>query len=663
MASWFVSGRPALMAALENVCRQIDDEMEAEVNCNYKDAAIDERPNPVTHDASVQTDEPDIPSPEHLKRAYIKLQRKYEALDKQFKTAKDAIATAKSERSGWRRYAEQLERSISHAQNIHGIEIAVLPLPGTVNHEPPDALKEQSAVRGSSVQSADENLAEHSLLPSTVPGTSQTHSDQPVSQTHDSTASTQDGSEQGTHTDLPPLPKDSNVAPVTIKQEISSDTPVFVSEKILRKRRRTEEAQATARAIKPEPSESGSSPLVSLHHCSFVPQESFDLDATAQVVDTPRKRRQLQIIHEPTQPERVPPMAPPPVAAASASPRVPEETRTPRQPYLSSFSSALTPVDVNRRPQRSAPAASTEKRMKKGLSDGIGSLAEDSGGYRPDGRDRAQMPEASKGRLDSLLNSPSPAQQSASILRPIRRAKDTQGLPNDELGIPKPRALPFDQSGRATPKRPSDVRTPQSARTPLAETTNNSVLRNRQPPKGSLRTKKVAELQLDDFRINPKSNEGLDYAFSDVVRNKDERACLQGCVADDCCGPQFRGLAQAERPKEPLTGLQRQEEQKLLEEYLGDDAWKIGQMGPEERLKTWIEAKARQLSNRIGTHKARFARVRSPPGFWETDFPTTQERDHEKVEAQRRERQKVEERRREAMRPGGVWVFRDELAK
>ncbi|KAI6784157.1 uncharacterized protein J7T54_004703 [Emericellopsis cladophorae] len=592
-----------------------------QVNCNYKDATIDARPDLVTHDASVQTDEPDLASPEHLKRSYIKLQRKYEALDKQFRTAKDAIATAKSERSGWRRYAEQLERSIYHAQNAHGIEIAVLPLPGTVNHERSDAPKEKSAVRGSSVQSADQNLDEHSLLPSTVPGTSpQSHSDQAVSQTHDSTASTQDGSEQDIHTDLPRLPEDSNVAPVTIKQEISSDTPVFVAEKVLRKRSRMEEAQPIAHAIKSEPSESGSSPLVSLHHCSFVPQESFDLDATAQLVDTPRKRRHLRII-------------------------------------------PLTPVDVNRRMQKSDPAASTEKRMKKGLSDGIGSLAEDSGGYRPDGRDRAQMPEAIKGRLDSLLNSPSPAPQSASILRPIRRAKDIQGLPNDELGIPKPRALPFDQSGRATPKRPSDVLTPQSTRTPLAETTNNSILHNRQRPKGSLRTKKVADLQLDDFRINPKSNEGLDYAFSDVVRNKDERACLQGCVADDCCGPQFRGLARAERPKEPLTGLQRQEEQKLLEEYLGDDAWKIGQMGPEERLKTWIEAKARELSNRIGTHKARFTRVRSPPGFWETDFPTTQQREDEKAEAQRRERHKVEERRREAMRPGGVWVFRDELAK
>jgi hypothetical protein len=109
-----------------------------------------------------------------------------------------------------------------------------------------------------------------------------------------------------------------------------------------------------------------------------------------------------------------------------------------------------------------------------------------------------------------------------------------------------------------------------------------------------------------------------------------------------------------------LTAAQRQEEQKLLEEYLGDFAYRLGTMGKKERDELWVEAKTQELANRYGTHRFHYSRMRSPPGFWNADFPNTQELEQERSEAAQRERQTVRDRHREAMRPGGRWLFRDE---
>lgn len=50
----------------------------------------------------------------------------------------------------------------------------------------------------------------------------------------------------------------------------------------------------------------------------------------------------------------------------------------------------------------------------------------------------------------------------------------------------------------------------------------------------------------------------------------------------------------------------------------------------------------------------------SPPGFWRTDFPSTQEDEADRTAGRRMEAEMIQERYREAMRPGGRWRFRDE---
>ncbi|PHH88013.1 hypothetical protein CDD83_8119 [Cordyceps sp. RAO-2017] len=175
-----------------------------------------------------------------------------------------------------------------------------------------------------------------------------------------------------------------------------------------------------------------------------------------------------------------------------------------------------------------------------------------------------------------------------------------------------------------------------------------------------MRGRPLSELQLDDFKINPVANDGHDFAFAEVVRDKGERACLPGCTDPHCCGKQFKGLAAAERPDAPLTPAQRLEEQRLLEWYLGDDAYRLAGMGRDERAELWVEARAQELANKYGRHRHRFSRMQSPPGFWNADFPSTQELRADREEAARRERKAVAERYREASRAGGRWIFRDE---
>jgi hypothetical protein len=170
----------------------------------------------------------------------------------------------------------------------------------------------------------------------------------------------------------------------------------------------------------------------------------------------------------------------------------------------------------------------------------------------------------------------------------------------------------------------------------------------------------LANLGRDEFKINPDFNNGEDYAFTEVVRGRAERADLPGCTDPDCCGKHFRAMAQAERQAAGSSLIHRPADIKLLEDYLGDLQYKLGSMTRQEKEELWLEAKTRDLANKHGKHRHRFSRRQSPPGFWNADFPTTQESQEERDEEARRERALIEERYKDAMRGGGKWLFRDE---
>lgn len=175
-----------------------------------------------------------------------------------------------------------------------------------------------------------------------------------------------------------------------------------------------------------------------------------------------------------------------------------------------------------------------------------------------------------------------------------------------------------------------------------------------------LRNTPLASLKLEDFKINPKFNNGHNFAFTEVVRNRDERAEIPGCVDPQCCGKHFRAMAQSELEAAGPSLIHRAADITLLEDYLGDQVYKLGSMSRQEKEELWLEAKTRELANKHGKHRHRFTRRQSPPGFWNADFPSTQENQADRAEAEKREKRMLEERYREATRDGGRWLFRDE---
>jgi hypothetical protein len=184
---------------------------------------------------------------------------------------------------------------------------------------------------------------------------------------------------------------------------------------------------------------------------------------------------------------------------------------------------------------------------------------------------------------------------------------------------------------------------------------------NEFPEKVPLRARPPRMLTIQDFKVNPKYNQGYNYAFTEVVRNQADRRCLQGCTRPECCGPKFRALAAASRnPFEPLTASQEDSDMCTLQEFMGDNAHKLRNMTKDERDEIWLQAKTRELANKYGKHRHAYERRQSPPGFWRADFPTTQEERDDRQMADERERDVIEHRYREAMRPGGAYIFRDE---
>jgi hypothetical protein len=180
------------------------------------------------------------------------------------------------------------------------------------------------------------------------------------------------------------------------------------------------------------------------------------------------------------------------------------------------------------------------------------------------------------------------------------------------------------------------------------------------PRNQPLRTRPVNELTLQDFKVNPKYNQGYGYAFREVVRNQADRRCLPGCTKSECCGAKFRVLAEAARDlKKDPTASQEEADERLLEEFLGDNSYKLRNMTKAERDETLMRALTRDLANNIGKHRHAFERRQSPPGFWRSDFPNTQEQLQDRAKAEQLEREQICHRYEEAMRRG-AYIFRDE---
>ncbi|KAI1751691.1 DNA repair protein endonuclease SAE2/CtIP C-terminus-domain-containing protein [Xylaria castorea] len=473
---------------------------------------------------------------------------------------------------------------------------------------------------------------------------------------------------------LPPLPpyREFTDGELRIKPEPSSDTPVVVLERCVRKRKNADGDESGILASSRVKTEHSPELQSTDKRRRFAPEESMDFDTEYRTVETPRKHARYQQVHNMRIDDDIG------VQGRAHDTRITylvddikHNSRTStndisstdlaavdRAELQKNTSPALQPLNNNQVLKPRLNLASGSRNRKSSIRPrGIASLAEDS--YQNENMNTSDMSKVNA--LEQLLNTPSPARGDMAA-RSSYPAEDEQSS-NVYLQLPKRRELPFGKGGRKSSSSTPEETPNDSSHKPASPSLNQDhdkatpINRAERGKTGvpTLRQTPKARLRLDDFKINPHVNEGYDYAFTDVVRRKDDRACLQGCVKENCCGYKFRSLAHAYR-----AGTRPSEFQSLLESYLGDDCHRLSSMSEAEKETLWVEAKIRELANANGKHRHRYPRMSTPPGFWRADFPSTQEGEEYSEEAAKLEREVIDERYREAMRPGGLWVFRDE---
>lgn len=409
--------------------------------------------------------------------------------------------------------------------------------------------------------------------------------------------------------ELPPQPKrDAPAEPrkgAVVKHEPSSDGPVFVSERSVKKRRLPDEGAVSSTPARRLKTEDTSSDLVigdAVHHS---PQESIDLDESGRPeMPTPKKLRSL----------------PPALDDTTAED---DKTHSDDFPPSQGVPFGFKPLD-----KLLDVPISARKRQKPLLPLPLARQG-DKGADRRGGRERG--------------NSISHHQPSLKSLKP-----NTPDAPTLKVSRP--------QQSSHTPTRVRMGKT-SAARPALGMWQPNKPNGGR----GPIRNLALHDLRLDDFKPNPKTTDGVFHAYNDVVRGKAERASLAGCTDRNCPGGKdWRGMAVAELKLAGPSLIGKVDSARLMEQFLGDDCYKLGLMTRAEKESVWVDARTWETANKYGRCRHRFPRPPTPEQYWSTDFPSTQDRARDKAEGERTERLMIEQRYREAMRDGGRWLFRDE---
>ncbi|KAL8925901.1 MAG: hypothetical protein Q9208_003214 [Pyrenodesmia sp. 3 TL-2023] len=270
-------------------------------------------------------------------------------------------------------------------------------------------------------------------------------------------------------------------------------------------------------------------------------------------------------------------------------------------------------------------------------------------------------------RLDQLLARPSPDRprlspdnintgRTPTTNSTTKAIAVGQGTPSTST---KPRPLPSSSEAPITPQTSTTYISPFFKPSTISKSLHSA---DNTPP---LRSRRLSHLSLSDFKINPAQNQGFAHSFKETVRSREQRKCLPGCTRLECCGTMFRKMAETGlfRPYH-TSGLfassQEDEDQKMMEDFLGDQAYKLRKMSKEDKAEVLLKAKTMILADHFGKHREVYAREPSPVGYWDVDMPNSQEAAEQKRMAEIRTRQKVEERYNAAMKKDGEWKFRDE---
>jgi hypothetical protein len=486
----------------------------------------------------------------------------------------------------------------------------------------------------------------------------------------------------------------------TIKDE-SPESPVIVSSRRVKKYRqaRNTDSELTPRPTKVKVEDIGSSPaeIDALYGVG----ESIDLDEVGQRIATPKKKRPSSESGNWISNSRSnkttsfdaedmsPAITRKEVAKQHQSQRGESAPAVDVPSGHARQRSALQPKSINKQIlPRTSEDRTPKRHREEGYIGALGVFAEDGENF-DSSEDKALSPKALKRsriektdhthRLTGLLEEPSPQRK---VLTQSFSPKVTRILRKDETNTARPyiSESPIIKQSLQVPagrEPPTEPRTPiqrlsfgtssrgaqKNASAKTSKHVNKGHLIRPESEEEPLRLRPLDELDLDDFRINSEYNQGYDYAFTDVVRGKDERRCLSGCTDPSCCGEKFRKVVEMKldfRQGRETTRAEDEEDERLLKDYLGTRYSRVQTMSKDEKHEYLVQAMTREMANKTGRHRHAYERRKSPPGFWRADFPTTQEQEEDRMKATEMTRSMVRERYLQAMRPNGAYKFRDE---
>lgn len=501
------------------------------------------------------------------------------------------------------------------------------------------------------------------------------------------------------------------VEPHLVSLDDDSDSPVFLSERVLKRKRgsipkrNNPEGQHVSAGFDgvQEPihikSDLGSSPMTSVSYLALTgPQDSVDLDDVGEKHFTPRKRRRLasEMWHRQEG-----------TGYGNSMQYYDSEDQSAKtsQNMIDIQPGILRPKDSNVPPlPRTSQHLMNRRRTlppsrRDQVSDRFHFLAEDGEDFGGAGssnkaiRDKqtdfenetykaSKAPDSDR-RLGALLGSAVRTRglvsnnHTANLANPVTETAMQPMQPNPARrriygNDPKPSLNRIARTSELGSSRVGKHTRPNS-RNRTAVRPTSGLSRTEEPDKvlpkhEPLRIRPVSTLFPSDFKVNPSHNRGYDHPFSEVVRNRDLRKCMPGCTRPGCCGSTLRKAVEIGGFAAPRTsGLLNsfpsndwEADQRFLEAYLGDSSYCLDGMPDQQRNELLLEAKTSAFANSHGKHRHEYARAPSPPGFWEPDMPTTQQEKENRAAAMVLEKEKVAERYREAMRADGRYKFRDE---
>ncbi|KAL1743354.1 DNA repair protein endonuclease SAE2/CtIP C-terminus-domain-containing protein [Schizophyllum fasciatum] len=164
------------------------------------------------------------------------------------------------------------------------------------------------------------------------------------------------------------------------------------------------------------------------------------------------------------------------------------------------------------------------------------------------------------------------------------------------------------------------------------------------------------------FAIDRERNGGADFQFADVVRGREGRRGLQATDCE-CCREYYEAVGPL--PPRQQAPLWRSPSRSPTEHRPGcTHEGKVGHGGSdnrgdqahreEETRSHWDEG-IQAHRQAISRHRERWERAKTPPGYWEIGFPSTQEAEDINERAREMHREKLRAVEAEAERGEGRW--------